>query len=126
MSGPPHKRRRTRAIGPDSVEFAKAFTHKSITTTNRSGIEIKKDVLVPLIPIKPILDNTAGSSRNDIPSQEYYGNMDGIFHENDEDPNLNHNKSKVGFIVVLYIFINKNNRGRKITSDSLWIESPNY
>ena len=57
MSGPPNKRRRTKAIGPDSSQFVTAFTNKTITTTNRSGIVVQKDVLVPLVPIKPTVDD---------------------------------------------------------------------
>ena len=52
MSGYPNKQRRTTAIGPDSSIFAKATTHKTITTTNRSGMVVQKDILVPLLPVK--------------------------------------------------------------------------
>ena len=52
MSGHPNKRRRTTAIGPDSSIFAKATTHKTITTMNCSGMVVQKDILVPLLPVK--------------------------------------------------------------------------
>ena len=68
MSGPPIKRRRTKAIGPDSALLAKAFTHKTVTTVNRSGISVTKDVLVPLVPIKHPENNEATSSTSQIPS----------------------------------------------------------
>ena len=93
MSGPPPKQRRTRAIGPDSIELAKAFTHKTITTTNRSGNVIEKDILVPLVAIKPIPEIPAGSSSTNNEytdlQHHYDGNMEDSEHVN------NPNKSKV-------------------------------
>jgi hypothetical protein len=93
MSGPPPKRRRTKAIGPGSIEFTKAFTHKTITTTNRSGIIVTKDVLVPLVPTtsKQHENNTSASTSSLLPN-DYDINM--------EDPLINEihensNKSKV-------------------------------
>ena len=49
MSGQPIKQRHTNTIGSDSFEFAKAYTYKGVTTTNRSGFSVMKDVLVPLL-----------------------------------------------------------------------------
>jgi len=95
MSGPPTKRRRTKAIGPDSVEFAKAFTHKTITTTNRSGIVVKKDVLVPLVPDKPIAASSSTNlGHNDNTTQEYDEYMYGNDYDKDEGIS-NQNKTKV-------------------------------
>lgn len=117
MSQQPNKRRRTNAIGPDSLVFAKALTHKTITTTNRSGIEQKKKILVPLIPIKPIesLDETAGSSSNNIPTMHDYEENrdmdDPLFCDNDGQFNTgtgsgsNHNKSKVNIFIFLSKYI---------------------
>lgn len=107
MSGPPIKRRRTKAIGPDSSIFAKALTHKTITTTNRSGVVVKKDVLVPLVPNQPPQDNTGASSstlpsNDDKTTPEYAsaneGNMDVPFLNDNEDSfaSSNPNKTKVG------------------------------
>jgi hypothetical protein len=106
MSGQPNKRRRTKAIGPDSAEFAKALTHKTITTTNRSGLVQNKNILVPLVPIKPIpsLDNTAGSSKHPSTRQEYEENMDDpILNYNDAQFNTGNlrNKSKVSILILL-------------------------
>jgi hypothetical protein len=101
MSAPPNKRRRTTAIGPDSAELAKAFTHKTITTTNRSGLIIKKDVLVPLVPISSISENATveSSSSNvantDIPAQEYGENVDIPSLNDYDDGDNNRTKSKV-------------------------------
>ena len=95
MSGPPIKRRRTKAIGPDSIEMAKAFTHKTFTTTDRSGVEVTKDVLVPLVPDKPNPDNAASSTSNlpynDITMMQEY---DETMYHNDDGFN-SHNKTKV-------------------------------
>ena len=93
MSAPPQKRRRTRAIGPDSAELAKAFTHKTITTTNRSGELIKKDVLVPLVAIRPIPNNAVASSSNE---QYYDTNMDVL---DSDEHNNNRSKSKVSKVL---------------------------
>jgi hypothetical protein len=100
MTAPPNKRRRTKAIGPDSAVFSKAKTHKTITTVNRSGIVVEKDVLVPLIPFKQPLDiPTASSSNigssnitNDGPG--YADDPGPMFNEMDEDL-PNRNKSNV-------------------------------
>ena len=95
MSAPPQKRRRTRAIGPDSAELAKAFTHKTIATTNQSGEVIKKDVLVPLVAIKPIPNSAVASSSNvpytDI-EQYYDTNLDVL---DSDEHNNNRSNSKV-------------------------------
>lgn len=109
MSGQPNKRRRTRAIGPDSVEFANALTHKTITTTNRSGETVMKNILVPLVPLKPIptQNNTPGSSATNLPTtQDYQEIMDSPL-LNDNDANLtgntsnpsHQNKSKVSIYI---------------------------
>jgi hypothetical protein len=104
MSAPPAKRRRTRAIGPDSIELAKAFTHKTITTTNRSGETIRKDILVPLVPVNAIPDSAAAQSSGNVPyndndtnilPQEYDGNLDGPSLYNNNDDVNNSNKSDV-------------------------------
>lgn len=73
MSAPTIKRRRTKAIGPDSAVMAKAFTHKSVITTNRSGMTVKKNILVPLVPAKPLDNNedTHASSSTPIPVNNY-------------------------------------------------------
>jgi hypothetical protein len=108
MSAPPAKRQRTRAIGPDSIELAKAFTHKTVTTTNRSGEIIRKDILVPLVPVNAIPDSAAAaeSSRNvtyndndtNILPQEYDGNLDGPSLYNNNDDINNSNNSNVCII----------------------------
>jgi hypothetical protein len=95
MTGPPNKRRRTKAIGPDSDVFAKAKTHKTVTTLNRSGILVEKDILVPLVPINKPLENPTASSSNLGDSDI---NMDGpMFNDIEEDlhANLNRYKTKV-------------------------------
>lgn len=133
MSRPPTKRRRTNAIGPDSAVFARASTHKTITTTNRSGIVITKDVLVPLVKIKTPLTNPTASSSNPIPSDNSIHIDD--YNENVNHDNLNHqddfrlhNKPKVSisktlcFLYITKIFI----RRKKITFGSLLIEYLNY
>jgi hypothetical protein len=82
----------------------KALTHKTITTTNRSGDVVEKSILVPLVPKKPIKDNpTASSSSSNLPNDNNIGqepdqNMEGLFFSDNEggeflNPNLN--KSKV-------------------------------
>ena len=98
MSAPPIKRRRTRAIGPDSIQFSTAFTHKTVTTTNRSGSSVTKDVLVPLVPTKPPEDDESTFSTTHIPSKR--NDYDPPMEEpasalNDFDENINCNKSKV-------------------------------
>jgi hypothetical protein len=99
MSGPPNKRRRTKAIGPDSAVFAKAKTHKTITTLNRSGILVTKDILVPLVPIKQPLENPTASSSNLGNLSEIDSNTDGpMFNDMEEDLH-NHCKSKVCILV---------------------------
>ena len=104
MSAPPAKRRRTKAIGPDSIELAKAFTHKTITTTNRSGEIIRKDILVPLVPVNAIPDNAAAESSRNVPyndndtnilPQEYDGNLDSPSLNNNNDDINNSNNSNV-------------------------------
>jgi len=103
MSGPPAKRRRTRAIGPDSVEFAKAFTHKTITSTNRSGMVISKDILVPLVPEKSDPEASASSNLpfNDNTRQDYEENInlnndsDFFIGDNINDGFKNNNNTKV-------------------------------
>lgn len=108
MSGPPSKRRRTRAIGPDSIELAKALTHKSITTTNRFGVTTTKDVLVPLAPIISNSDKAAASSSStdipysDLPQQDYDAYPGGPL-LNDNENEVNRNKSKVSIILILSI-----------------------
>jgi hypothetical protein len=107
MSALPAKRRHTRAIGPDSIELAKAFTHKMVTTTNRSGEIIRKDILVPLVPVNAIPDGAAAeSSRNvtyndndtNILPQEYDRNLDGPSLYNNNDDINNSNNSNVCII----------------------------
>ena len=106
MSGPPNKRRRTKAIGPDAPQFAKAFTHKTITTVNRSGIVIKKDVLVPLVPSEPTRDNPSASSStlpnnedDNYITQEDEGNVDHPYLLNHDEDITNRNKSKVSILI---------------------------
>lgn len=102
MTAPPNKRRRTKAIGPDSAVFSKAKTHKTITTVNRSGIVVEKDVLVPLVSFKQPLEIPTASSSNigssDIPNNGYAD--DRMFNEMDDDL-PNRNKSKVCIIKFL-------------------------
>jgi hypothetical protein len=99
MSRPITKRRRTKAIGPDSIELAKAFTHKTITSTNRSGIVVTKRVLVPLVPIEPPQGNAEASSSNvpssDIPPYEddqYIESGHTFTHMNDDFTNRSKGK----------------------------------
>jgi hypothetical protein len=93
MSGPPIKRRRTKAIGPDSALLAKAYTHKTITTTNKSGITVSKDILVPLVAIKPSENTEATSSHSQIPSNDHDVPMEGpVF--NDIEENINNGSRK--------------------------------
>jgi hypothetical protein len=105
MSGrPPNKRRRTTAIGPDSAIFAKATTHKTITTTNRSGMVVQKDILVPLVPVKDHLHETTSSSNDrvappsEIINENDYGNTDGNFYADMDNGSSNRNKSKVSHL----------------------------
>ena len=95
MSGPPTKRRRTKAIGPDSAELAKAFTHKTITTTNRSGTIVKKDILVPLVPTKSSNNETSSSSNLAFNNNLNDINTEGPLLEDNEENSSNHLKSKV-------------------------------
>jgi hypothetical protein len=98
MSGPPIKRRRTKAIGPDSAIFAKAYTHKTVTTVNRSGISVTKDVLVPLVPTEALENNEATSSTTHIPVHDYDVGMDEPL-SNDIGENMNiAKKSKVRYL----------------------------
>ena len=93
MSGPPAKRRRTKAIGPDSTELAKAFTHKTITTTNRSGTVVKKDILVPLVPTKSTSNETPSDSSLAYNNDDV--NIDGPLLEENEESSSSHNRSTV-------------------------------
>jgi hypothetical protein len=98
MSGPPVKRRRTKAIGPDSDVFAKAYTYKTVTTINRSGIPVTKDIRVPLVPIIHPENNEASSSTTRISSNYHDVTMETMEEpvSNDIDINMSsHNTSKV-------------------------------
>jgi hypothetical protein len=99
MSGPPNKRRRTHAIGPDSAVFAKASTHKSITTTDRSGNVKEKRILVPLVPIKQHHDASSSDQRSkdiNVPEpHDYEGNTDPSFLDNMDGDYGHRVKSKV-------------------------------
>jgi hypothetical protein len=97
MTGPPNKRRRTKAIGPDSDVFSKAKTHKTITTLDRSGTVIEKDILVPLIPFKkPQAQDIPTASTSIIgPSDGYMD--DPMFHEMEDDLH-NRKRTKVSNI----------------------------
>lgn len=98
MSGPPNKRRRTTAIGPGSPVFAKAFTHKTVTSKLRTGEVIEKDILVPLQPLIPPEDNaTAPAIPIDITNQEYDGNMDGNLLNDINEDYSPRNKSNVKY-----------------------------
>jgi hypothetical protein len=96
MSGPPIKRRRTKAIGADSAILAKAYTHKTVTTINRSGISVTKDIRVPLVPTEASENNEATSSTTThIPDYNHDVPMEAPLF-NDMDENINNlNKSKV-------------------------------
>jgi hypothetical protein len=108
MNGPPpNKRRRTTAIGPDSAIFAKATTHKTITTTNRSGMVVQKDILVPLVPVKEHLHETTTASYDHAPPSEtinenHDGNTDGNFYGDMDNGSSNRNKSKVSRIMIFF------------------------
>ena len=106
MSGPPIKRRRTKAIGPDSAVFAKAFTHKTVTTTNRSGLSVTKDVLVPLVPPTLPERNESTSSPacpTHIQSNDYDITMDEpSFNDCDENMSSNNGKSKVSQLIMKF------------------------
>ena len=94
MSGQPIKQRHTNTIGSDSFEFAKAYTHKRVTTTNRSGFSVTKDVLVPLVPTTLLESNKSTSSTSHISLND----NDVIMQEpslNESDGHMNSNKSKV-------------------------------
>ena len=94
MSGQPIKRQCTNAISPNSFEFAKAYTHKRVTTTNRSGFSVMKDVLVPLVLTTLPESNKSTSSTSHIPLND----NDVIMQEpslNENDGHTNSNKSKV-------------------------------
>jgi hypothetical protein len=111
MNGPPpNKRRRTTAIGPDSAIFAKATTHKTVTTTNRSGMVVQKDVLVPLVPVKDHLHETTTSSNDHAPPSEiinenHDGNTDGYFYGEMDNGSSNRIKSKVSHAGISFLQI---------------------
>lgn len=126
MTGPPNKRRRTKAIGPDSDVFSKAKTHKTILTINRSGTVVEKDILVPLIPLKQPDIPTASTSNipSDINNDGYMD--DPMFHEMEDDLH-NRTKSKVCNIKIYKVKkIEKCFRLNKITFSNLLIKFPNY
>jgi hypothetical protein len=88
------------AIGPDSAVFAKAFTHKTVTTTNRSGFSVTKDILVPLVPSTLPESNESTSSTTHIQSNDYDVTMeDPSFNNCDENMARNNNKSKVSQLI---------------------------
>lgn len=97
MSGAPIKRHHTKAIGPDSALLAKAYTHKTVTTINRSGTTVSKDILVPLAPTKCPENNGLGatSSNTHITSTDNDITMEEPI-PNELDEAINHpKKSKV-------------------------------
>ena len=97
MSGPV-KHRCKKAIGPDSAVFAKGFTHKTITTTNRSGLSVTKEVLVPLVPTKSLENHESTLSTSWMPSNDCdvtMGEHHDVFNHEDEIPNTPSSKSKV-------------------------------
>ena len=100
------KRRRTKAIGPDSAILAKAYTHKTVTTTNRFGITVSKDILVPLVATKPSENTEATSSHSQIQSNDHDVPMEGPAFNNIEEniDNGSHNKSKVCNYSTMFIF----------------------
>jgi hypothetical protein len=106
MSGPPIKRRRTKAIGPDSAILAKAYTHKTVTTKNKFGITVSKDILVPLVATKLSENTEATSSHSQIQSNDHDVPMEGpAFNDIEENiDNGSHNKSKVCNYSTLFIF----------------------
>jgi hypothetical protein len=85
MTGPPNKRRRTTAIGPGSDVFAKATTHKTITTTNRSGMVVTKEILVPLVPIGNPSSSSSQLAWSDQLPQGYDGGFNNIMMDDDFD-----------------------------------------
>ena len=96
MSGLPIKRHRTKAIGPDSELFAKAFTHKTVTTTNRSGFTVMKDVLVPLVLTKPLENVQSTSSTAHFQSNEHDMTMEEpVLNDVNENISNCQHKSKV-------------------------------
>lgn len=105
MPGPPNKRRRTKAIGPDSDVFTKATTHKTITTTNRSGMVVTKDILVPLVPLVPNstpLENSTASSSQSAWTDNLPQDFDGGFSNMIEDDFNIPNKTKVCLMIFIH------------------------
>lgn len=110
MSGPPTKRRRTKAIGPDSTLFSIASTHKTVRTTNRAGEIVEREILVPLIPLKSSTNDSGESSRDYISTDNNnpdYGEDLGSYNVDD---NLSaRNKSHHVCLYILFSIIKSRN-----------------